>query len=295
MRAHPSVLLSLLATFAWAGPAHAAKSYDNCTGFITAVPAVISTPGTWCLKQDVSTTNTLGYAIDIQADNVVLDCNDFLVDGLAGGSASNEQGIHALNRKHATVRHCNVRGFFYGVNLDVGGSHYVVEDNHFTEQMEGGIRVAGSASVVRRNLVSDVGGTTVQAANSAFGILVDASNSDIVDNKVIGVMSANNASGEAYGLLVGSDAFGTAANVVIERNEFKGLVASGPNNVIGIAVGNGSPRMTIRNNDIENGTPGTGFGIVCSANPTRVQNNTIYGFATAIESCGDAGENDTAP
>ena len=69
-------------------PAHAAKSYDNCTGFITSLPAVITNPGTWCLNADLSTTvstdTSSGGAITIQADNVTVDCNEFRITALAG-------------------------------------------------------------------------------------------------------------------------------------------------------------------------------------------------------------------
>src|ERR1700685_3893541 len=110
MRATLSVLLFLLAMLAFVQPAHAARSYDNCTGFVTSLPAVISTPGTWCLNQNLSTSTIGGYAIRIAANDVVLDCNDFLVDGLPLGLGTGEYGIFADNQTHATVRHCNVRG-----------------------------------------------------------------------------------------------------------------------------------------------------------------------------------------
>ena len=40
--------------------AHAAEGYGNCKGFISSIPAVISTPGTWCVNQDLTTTNSGG-------------------------------------------------------------------------------------------------------------------------------------------------------------------------------------------------------------------------------------------
>src|SRR4249920_3466180 len=85
-----------------AGSAHAAQSYDNCTGFITSLPAVITTQGTWCLKQDLATTVTSGSAITINTNNVTIDCNDFKLGGLGAGLATLANGIYSLNRVNAT-------------------------------------------------------------------------------------------------------------------------------------------------------------------------------------------------
>src|SRR4249920_1444376 len=82
--------------------AHAAQSYDNCTGFITSLPATISTQGTWCLKQDLATAVTTGSAILINTNNVTIDCNDFKLGGLGAGLATLANGIYSLNRVNAT-------------------------------------------------------------------------------------------------------------------------------------------------------------------------------------------------
>src|SRR5438046_1861217 len=66
-----------IAFVAMAGSASAAESYDGCTGFIDAVPAVITTQGTWCLRQDIGTTASNIHGIDIQNHNVTIDCNHF--------------------------------------------------------------------------------------------------------------------------------------------------------------------------------------------------------------------------
>lgn len=58
--------LALAALAGGASSASAASSYDNCVGYIDAVPIVISTPGTWCLRHDVVTNATGIRAIDIE-------------------------------------------------------------------------------------------------------------------------------------------------------------------------------------------------------------------------------------
>src|SRR5690349_10351056 len=109
-------------------PAHAAQSYDNCTGFIDSVPATVSTPGTWCLRHDANTAITSGTAITIATNNVTIDCNDFKLGGLAAGAGTATNGLYANTRFNVTVRHCNVRGFKYGIYFTNGGGH-LIEDN----------------------------------------------------------------------------------------------------------------------------------------------------------------------
>src|SRR5690606_12556200 len=107
---------------------HAAQSYSNCTGFINALPVVISTPGTWCLKKDLATSMNSGRVISIAANDVTIDCNDFKIGGLAAGSGSSATAISnslGANNNHTTVRNCNIRGFHTGIALVGGGAHLV--------------------------------------------------------------------------------------------------------------------------------------------------------------------------
>src|SRR2546423_111575 len=64
------IAIATLAAFAGAsGPAAAAESYDSCFGFIDALPATITTQGTWCLRQNLDTSATTGNMIEIQTNN----------------------------------------------------------------------------------------------------------------------------------------------------------------------------------------------------------------------------------
>src|SRR4029079_11229258 len=125
----------------------AAQSYDNCTGYITVLPAIISTQGTWCLKQDLATANATGAAITINTNNVTIDCNNFKLGGLAAGLGTTAIGIHAAARINATARHCNIRGFlgciyFSGIT---GGGH-AIEDNRFDGNTYVAAQIEGDGS-----------------------------------------------------------------------------------------------------------------------------------------------------
>src|SRR5580698_2757579 len=116
----PAVLLLLIALLAFSTSARAAESYANCTGIVSKLPATISTSGTWCLEKSFTTANVTIKAITIAADNVTLDCNDFVLSGTAGAASANV-GVYSLDHLNTTIRHCNLQGFRYGVYLTTTG------------------------------------------------------------------------------------------------------------------------------------------------------------------------------
>src|SRR5688572_18530592 len=141
--------------------AQAAESYDNCTGYITTVPTTITTQGTWCLKNDVSTAIGSGAAITVGVNNVTLDCNNFKLGGLGAGTGTLVKGIHAKDRVGVTVRHCNIRGFHYGVLFE-GGAGHVVENSAFLGNTFAGTSATTVDNVIiRDNVFTDTGGSTV--------------------------------------------------------------------------------------------------------------------------------------
>jgi len=295
MRISSIVLLGLLALPLCSKPAHAASGYDNCTGFITSVPTVISTPGTWCLKQDVSTSITSGDAISVASDNVTIDCNDFTLDGLAAGTGSAALGIHALNRSRMTVRHCTVRGFYRGIHAEGTGGRHLVEDNHLDGNLLVGIKVEGGNSMIRHNVITHDGASTSAAVPySAYGILVFDGGNDILDNTVSGIAVATGTNASVRAIATQNDVQGT-----ITGNTVRGLAPNGTGNAKGI-VDYASALLVIRDNQVVgDGHPGE--GIECGGlNPpyatARVRANVVSGFTTAtIVDCGDAGENDATP
>src|SRR5207342_3852578 len=91
-------------------PAHA-ETFHTCGTIIASIPTVITTQGVYCLSHDVNTAITSGKAIDVQTNNVTIDCNGYKIGGLAAGSSSQTYGIFAISRQNITVRNCGVRGF----------------------------------------------------------------------------------------------------------------------------------------------------------------------------------------
>src|SRR5436190_3292229 len=76
-------------------PAHAETFHTGGT-VIASLPAVITTQGVFCLTHDLTTAITSGTAIDIQVNNVTIDCNGCKIGGLAAGTSSTTRGIYAV-------------------------------------------------------------------------------------------------------------------------------------------------------------------------------------------------------
>ncbi|QSX79222.1 right-handed parallel beta-helix repeat-containing protein [Agrilutibacter solisilvae] len=190
-----TAILLLAALSALAAPAaRAAQGYDNCTGFIDALPATISTPGTWCLRGHKYTSITGGHALMIDGDNVTIDCNHFRLSGLGAGATSNAFGITVnAGRSGAVIRRCRVQGFNTGMLvLGEGGR---VEDNAIDMSLVTGLQVStGGDNLIRRNIITDTGGYI--GAAFAYGIYADSGvGNQFVDNTIRGIEAAGTADG----------------------------------------------------------------------------------------------------
>lgn len=262
-----------------------AETFHTCRGFITSLPAVISTQGTWCLRQDLTTHVSSGTAITIAANNVTLDCNDYKIGGLFAGAATLATGVAAQNRQNITVRHCSIRGFLVGLSLaGVESGGIVVEDNRFDGVTGIAVQVRGSDSVVRRNMVRNTGGSTSQPGTATA--IETSGEVDILDNTIAGAMAVPDGSGrgEAYGIRT---AFlrGTVAG-----NRIRNLVASGP---IGGSFGirlQSHGLVLITDNELIGS--GIGYGVACDNILGRLRNNAIHGFNAPGAICTNVGGND---
>ena len=268
----------------------AAESYDNCAGFVTSLPAVISTPGTWCLKQDLNTSMTGGNAIELQANDVTLDCNHFKLNGTAAGITTMATGVYSSYYTYQTIRHCDIRGFRIGVQLNgktPTGGHHTIEDNRLDGETWMGLRVEGDNSVVRRNLVSNIGGLT--DTSHAFGIYTGYT-VDILDNTVSGLTAGTGGNGNAYGITAGGPGR-------IVGNRVRGLkkgTGPVPGTTYGINSGSGY-RDFIRGNQLTGDSSSGSRGLVCSGNESSARDNVITGFASAIVNCTNSGGNISGP
>ena len=277
MNRHNLVASALLLACGLPAQALAAESYDNCAGYIDALPAVINTQGVWCLRQDVATAITNGAAISIGTNNVTIDCNHFKIGGLAAGAGTKATGILVDSRLNAVIRHCNVRGFYIGAALSGGG--HVVEDNRFNSNYGTGVYLEGDGSVARRNLVADTGGSTV--STTAAGI-VTAMDVDVIDNTVASVFVDQGTDREAYGISASDNTSGS-----IRGNRVRNLSVLGAGTTFGIFNAVSSHVVMRDNHVVGSGTSESTIGIACGDSSGMTRDNVINGFQTGVDQCTD--------
>lgn len=279
---HLLLLSCLCLPLAMTAPARAAEGFDGCDGhYIDTLPATITTQGTWCLRHDLNTAIVSGPAIDIQTNNVTLDCNDFKLGGLAAGDGSVATGIYAADRQNIRVTHCNVRGFYRGIWLRGETRGHQIDGNRLEANLYGGIIVTGYDNTVVGNAVFDTGGST----KSNAPIAIDAGG-DVIDNTIAGVwVNASYAVGNVIGIRI------FATGTLARGNRITGLVRNGTGYAQGInAIGSNN---SVRDNVI--GAPlaatnGAGIGGNGSSS-TFCGGNTITNFAVAVGGCQDTGGN----
>jgi nitrous oxidase accessory protein NosD len=278
------LLALLLALLPLPRTAQAAQSFDNCSSFIAALPANVPAPGRVCLSADLTTANSSGVAINIAASDVVLDCNGYRIDGSGAGTATAMYGIYSLNRSHVTVRNCDVRGFYFGIVLS-GGAGHLVEDNRLDGNTFVGTRVDGDYSIVRRNKVTNTGGSTANI--SAFGIVTNGSVS-VLDNQIDGVVARAANNGSAYGVFGNTNDSGS-----IDRNSIVRLLFDGTGRAFGINYQT-SNRINVRDNQLV-GEGGLGLGVRCQTANGSVRDNTIIGYSAGFSGCSNDGGNVNVP
>src|SRR5688572_25087076 len=210
-------IVLLLLLLAWSGHA-SAETVATCKGHIDALPAVIDTPGIWCVDHDLATSVASGAAISVTAHNVTIDCNGFRLGGLPAGPNTLAAGIRADDVLNLTVRNCAIRGFAIGIWTAGGGGHLVTR-NRIDGSTLGGIIVGtgrtdgtgvSDGSAVRDNQIWNTGGRFTAAIGiHTWGTV------DIVGNTVSNVTALAGTSGtpEATGIDI-NDNPGT----LVERN-----------------------------------------------------------------------------
>jgi nitrous oxidase accessory protein NosD len=172
-----TTLVAALLLGAAAAPAHAFERGGHCSGFIDAIPAVITTPGVWCMRANLVLNYPAGIVIDAQAPNITIDCDGFQLKGTNtryGTSTGIGGGASGL-----VVRNCRVANFRLGIGAR--GRDAVIEENRIFSSKEVAMIVSGDGSVVRGNVIDFTG--YYSRGDSTVAIRTDGV-VDILDNLV---------------------------------------------------------------------------------------------------------------
>jgi hypothetical protein len=277
------VAAGLLLGLPWA-PARAAESLDNCAGnLIVSLPAVITRQGTWCFSKDLATAISSGAAIQVNTNNVTLDCNDFKLGGTAAGPGTAAIGVLAEGRLGVTIRRCNIRGFGRGVWLE-DGANALLEDNAFFGITSTAIGLQGVDTVlVRRNRIGDTGNVPVDTSPGGI-VVISGSGVVVSDNVVSGVVGSTTSMSFAWGIRI--------ENVGATVSENRIFNIAGANGGTGTGILLGAFGKAI-GNTIDNVTgTGSNLAIECSFGAVARDNLTSrVANVASISGCVDGGGN----
>lgn len=258
----------------------AAESYDACVGFIDAIPAVITTQGTWCLRKDLATSNPGITAIDIKTSNVTIDCNGFKLGGLAAGPGTFSSGINANGTlSNITVRRCTIRGFRSGIAIfdNSPGTGHLVEDNRLEQITSQGIYVIGNGSIVRRNTVVNTVGAP--GSDRAQGITVLG---DAIDNIVDGISGdASVADFNPSGIYSGGVGGINGIGFLVQGNRIRNLVPKGAGQARGLELAGYA--QSVRDNTVSELSATNGIGVYCSLGSEDVlRDNLVRNYTQGL-------------
>jgi parallel beta-helix repeat protein len=274
----PSLLIIL------AGGWHAVPvQAQSCTP-IYSVPYSISSPGKYCLTQNLRYEGG-DTAISISSDDVVLDFNGYTLQGGAAAAANSfSRGVLGIYRSNVTVRNGAIRKFGYGVQFtqQSGGASIglLIEQMLVDGVSTTGMQIDGTNAVIRGNRISNV--TTTNSNGLAYAILVFGSGARIIDNVVARV----NSPAFPVGIWIAASGSVVQGNFVSEL----GVSTNGLSGY-GIYVNPNVTSGIIENNHVSQSVVLAGTGIGVSSNVTNivVEKNTVIGYRAGINLSGSTG------
>jgi parallel beta-helix repeat protein len=193
-----------------------APSYTEITGCTQ-----ITSPGEYRLVSDIIDSGA-SKCINIQADNVILDCQGHIIDG---NDTSGSNGIYDDYRINVTIKNCIVTDWYYGIYFDSSNSNtlsnIIANSNYF------GIFLYNSNSTTLSNITANSNIDGIHLYNSYFnilsditsnsnsgsGIFLESSNSNTLSN----IIANFNIGG--YGIFLYNSNSNTLSNITSNSNE----------------------------------------------------------------------------
>ncbi len=177
-----------------------AKAETTLCKEITTVPFTITQGGAWCLKKDLATNMASGDAITIEANNVVIDFNDFKLGNLAAGERTQANGITSNGYLNISIRNGTIRGFYTAIFLQVAStdtfaSHRI--ENMLLDSMRGHALALlnGKGSLVRGNRIVNTGTATNGVVS---GIQTNGTYDVVIEDNIISNVKASNLAAGIY-------------------------------------------------------------------------------------------------
>ena len=170
---------------------------------VSALPATMSTPGTYVLSQDlVLDSSSFHQAISIRSSDVILDCQGKRIS-VSVPDGGLEGVFIASSLSEVTVMNCVLEGFDYGVRGGSGGTGLKILNNELHDGGNIGIYVSGNDThVVGNRIIAQH--YTDDSSTSGIGIMLSSfdgtssmpsSGALIQDNFIVGLKGREQAMG----------------------------------------------------------------------------------------------------
>ncbi len=209
-------------------------------------------------------TSCSGVGLNISTNGVTIDCDGHLIDSdgashILTGDKNYGVGIEGYNS--STIKNCVITDFTTGIYAANGNSHNFTYNNltnnyRVTPNMASGI---GLLNIVDSYIIHN------NASNNDYGIHLESSSRNIINDNIADSNSNLGGAGGGYGIWLDSNCDNnTIVNNYARKNTVAGIyVDTSDNNVID-------------NNDIINNTGSTGYGIyMTSSTDNNLTSNTI--------------------
>lgn len=257
----------------------------ECTE-ITSIPITITQQGVYCFKKDFSVNisdDGEDFAIEIKANNVTIDFNNYKLGNLAAGPWTGIIGIYAFNRKNITLKNGNIRGFREGILMSglAGGGH-IIENNLLDSNTTTGIGIGGKANTVRNNTITNTG--LGPGLSNAGGVLCSGSGNRVLNNDI-----HNTIGSYAKGIYCGGE-----GATIIKGNRVTNTFGSAGVEPYGIDAWFDGP-FIVEGNIIINSGDGGYLGIHDSYSTGYCKDNIVINFTTENFGCTDGGGNSFSP
>jgi hypothetical protein len=186
---------------------------------ITTLPATITLPGTYYLKQNFQVNMVSGDALLINASDVTVDFNGHTISNLAAGPTVTARAVRAINRNNITIRNGRIIGFNRGIEIESHphtdsnvSSGHLVEDIYVSRCNFVGVIVAGGNGTVRRCRFDKIGGLSTYHPLWPTAIMISGVNQRVLDCD-IGEGLPNAGGGGSTGILCH-----TTTDAILEGN-----------------------------------------------------------------------------